>query len=198
LLFRNPQAVALIKEHILELWDVATKEMEAHYPEHRLPTDPPTFEEYRALIHPAAPQKGASDFLQTIIDNDKVGPTIFNMHWSRVQLQKSRLPLLTSDRPLHMPIGLAQKDAYIALPIGPYSVFLAAYDDRLARSVGQSKHTDMVRKLNRQTVGQARQFVWGIDDSQLNLVKRRICSIAERPILTEAQRREALTAVPTS
>jgi hypothetical protein len=37
------------------------------------------------------------------------------MHWSRVALGGSKIPLLTSDRPLDMH-GLAAKDAYIVLP----------------------------------------------------------------------------------
>jgi hypothetical protein len=50
-------------------------------------------------------------------------------HWACVDLSRSEAPLLASDRP--MVFGdLANPNAYIALPLGPYDLFIAATDDR--------------------------------------------------------------------
>src|SRR6266481_4825656 len=38
------------------------------------------------------------------------------MKWSRIDLSKSTHQLLTSDRPIDMPLGLADPEAYISLP----------------------------------------------------------------------------------
>ena len=97
--------------------------------------DPPTFEQFMARTEPEAPHKAALMLLQQIIDNQRVGPTIFDMHWSRVSVAASNFSLLTSDRPLDMPQGLASQDAYIALPIGPKMLFVAGHDATWANTL---------------------------------------------------------------
>ena len=66
-----------------------------------------------------AAQIGAANFLAEIIDNKNIGPVVFGMNWSRIDLSKSSLQLLTSDRPIDMPLGLKEPNAYIALPVSP-------------------------------------------------------------------------------
>lgn len=106
LLFRNPENVAIIKDHIRAAWIEGLGALEADYAARRRPTDPDTFEGYVALTNPAAAEIGASNFLMETISNERAGPTIFNMHWTRHDLRQSKLSLLTSDRPLIMPLGL--------------------------------------------------------------------------------------------
>src|SRR5262245_28110324 len=77
LMFRNPDVVRELKEHMDEMWDVGIKALEENYAERRLPTDPATFPEYHAQTDPAAARIGASNMLTEIIDNKRVGPTIF-------------------------------------------------------------------------------------------------------------------------
>jgi hypothetical protein len=108
-----------------------------------------------------APHIGAALMLQDIIDNERVGPTVFGMNWSRVSVGRSNVPLLTSDRPLDMPIGLGQKNAYIALPIGPYDLFVAANDPDIAKAASEENPTSPVKKMNFAVVRRARLFVWG-------------------------------------
>ena len=42
-----------------------------------------------------------------------------NMHWSRIDVSRSDVTLLNSDRPIDKPLGLNYRLAYIAFPIGP-------------------------------------------------------------------------------
>lgn len=194
LVYRNPETVESIKNHIVEMWDAGIKEFEENYASRRLPTDPPTFAEYFALTHPATPQIGATNFLVEIIDNYRVGPTIFDMHWSRIDIRSSNVSLLNSDRPIDRPLGLDNRRAYIAFPIGPYSIFLAAHGPTLASAVARESQTEIAKKMNRTIVGQAREFVWGIDDSQLSFVRRRMGTTPPREIITDEQRARAIAA----
>ena len=194
LMFRNPAAVQLVKDHIVEMWDVGIKALEANYAERRRPTDPATFEEYFARTNPAAAQIGATNMIAEIIDNARVGPTIFNMHWSRIDLSRSNVTLLNSDRPIDRPLGLDDPRAYIALPIGPRTLFLASNDLTLADRVSRGDHTKAVKMMNKTVVGQAREFVWGMDDSQLPFVEKRMGTAPERVIITAEQRQAALDA----
>jgi Protein of unknown function (DUF4238) len=192
LLFRNPENVTIIKDHIATMWQEGMKVLEADYAARRRPNDPETFQGYVALTNPAAPEIAASNFLMETISNERVGPTIFDMHWTRHDLSRSRVKLMTSDRPIIMPFGLADRRAYIVLPISPTIVFLAAHDEMPARSFARYKPTDLVKLLNKAIVSQARQFVWAADLSQLEFVRRHLGTAPDRTIITEEQKQEAL------
>jgi hypothetical protein len=192
--FRNPEAVHVIKRQMEDVWKAGVDNLQANYDKLRRPSDPPTFEEFMALTEPEAPHKAALMLLQQIIDNQRVGPTIFDMHWSRVSLAGSNLPLLTSDRPLNMPYGLAAQEAYIALPIGPRMLFVAGHDDIWAKRLAAANPTAVVKNMNLAVVSAARKFVWGFDNCQLAFVRNRMSIAPETPIITDEQKQEAIIA----
>jgi hypothetical protein len=169
-LFRNPQAVHLLKSVMSEIWHVATTDLQANYETFRQSGDPLTFEEFVARSG-GTPAKSALLMLQEIIDNKSVGPTITKMHWVSVSLEGSELPLLTSDRPLYME-GLGNKDAHITLPVAPRMIFVAAHDDKWAKRLRSANPTKVVKVMNLGTVARARKYVWGIDDSQRRFVEK--------------------------
>jgi hypothetical protein len=172
--FRTPEAASLIKSHMTDL-------SKARYDD-------------RAQTEPDIPQKAALNLLTEIIDNDRVGPIICDMHWGLVSLKDSELSLLTSDRPLVWPKGLASPDAYIALPLGPKSLFVAVHDEAYLAPFISTDPLKVVKQVNRVVVECAREFVWGCDDSQYRFVCNRMSSLPDRHILTEEQRQRAIDA----
>jgi hypothetical protein len=46
-------------------------------------------------------------------------------------------------------------------------------------------HTEMAEDINLQLVSQARQYVWGLDDGALSFVRKHICSLPDREIISE-------------
>jgi hypothetical protein len=194
LLFRNPKNVTTIKDHIRRCWEEGMSALEADYAARRLPTDPETFDGYVTLTNPAAAEIGASNFLMETIANERVGPTILNMHWTRHDLKDSKFLLLTSDRPVVMPLGLGDERAYIALPVSPSILFVAAYDRGFCSFLARRKHTELVKLINKAVVCQARKFVWAADASQLEFVRRHIGTAPDRVIVTEEQKKQSLAA----
>jgi len=96
LLFRNPEAVATIRSTILEIWDNGIKGLEADYAGLRQPGGPKTFDEFYAKhVLPHAAHVDAATFLAELIDNNRVGTTVFEMNWSRIDLSKASHQLLT-------------------------------------------------------------------------------------------------------
>jgi hypothetical protein len=182
LLFRNPATVKLIKNHVGDLWDAGVKALEENYAAQR-------------LTNPAAPAIAATNMLAEIMNNSRVAPTIFKMNWSRIDLANSNITLLNCDRPLQRPLGLGDPRAYIAFPIGPRTIFIAANDPNLAAKIGRGNHTKIAKVTNKTVVAQAQEFVWGTDDSQLEFVRRYMGTAPERVVLTEQQRAEAIAAV---
>jgi hypothetical protein len=103
------------QSQMIALWETAFENMRRTCDTVRYENDPPAFGEYVARTEREAPVKAAMILLREIIDNPRMGPTIFDMQWSRVSLAGSRISLLTSDRPLDMPHGLGAAEAYGAL-----------------------------------------------------------------------------------
>jgi hypothetical protein len=166
LMFRNPHAVRELKSHVREM--------------------------HRGRTQPTDAEVGATNLLIDIIDNDRLGPSIFDMNWSRLLLTDSTLSLLNSDRPLDRPLGLNDPRAYVAFPIAPDMLFLAAHDITLAHKIFEGNHTLAAKQMNRTVVSQAREFVWGVDDRQLPFVQKHMGTAPERTIFAERQRQEAL------
>jgi len=194
LLFRNPEAVAEIRGHIVNMWAEGIKALQEDYAARRRPGDPETFEEFLAKREPNAAQIGAANFLADVIDNDKVGDTIFKMQWARIDLSKSKHQLLTSDRPIDMPLGLADPNAYIAIAVSPKILFVAAHHMDVANALRKAKPTEVVKKYNERVIQQARKYVWGSTDSQLAFVRGHFGKLPDRELLTEAQKQEAVEA----
>jgi hypothetical protein len=194
LLFRNPEAVTTIKGHVIEMWEESIKALQADYAARWRPGDPESFEELLAKREPSAAQIGAANFLADVIDNDRVGKTIFEMKWSCIDLSKSSHQLLTSDRPIDMPLGLADSNAYISLPVSPHVLFVAAHNHDTANALRGANQTEVAGKNNRRIIEQARKFVWGSTDSQLSFVQKHFGKLPDREILTDQQRQEAIEA----
>lgn len=193
LIFRNPEAVAVIRDHIVLMWHTALQDLRDHY-------DPTThngrtFEEYLRQ-HPL-PHAEAADFLRATIDNPKIGADIVNMHWEVFRLDQSNQLLMTSDRPLDLP-PLGNPDAHMALPISPRHLFVAARKRDFFRRISDRSHSDIVKRMNEVVVSQARAYVWALSEAQSTFVARFISTENDRVILTDEQKQKALDAVKSS
>jgi hypothetical protein len=133
----------------------------------------------------------AADMLKGVINHDRAVLDISNMVWTVVDLTRASRTLLTTDRAVVMPLGLANKETYIALPISPTRLFVAAYNDRY-RQLPTTSRSEIVRIMNRDVVRQARECVWGTDDSQREFVQKHIGTFPDRVILSEEQKQQAL------
>jgi hypothetical protein len=163
-------------------------------------------EETRPLVDAMADRElGMSEthaerIMSQIIGEHRAQRDILAMRWTCVDVSRSDRPLLTSDRPIVFGL-LSNPDSYIALPIGPYDLFIAAFDDRYERQLPVSDRSRVAWLMNKDVMSQAREFVWGLDMAEIDFVRTYVGSVPDRIILTEEQREEALAAArlgPTS
>jgi hypothetical protein len=192
ILLRNPETVATIRDHILKIWEVGLEVLKSEYS--KQPAGNETFEEYFARNHREKPNLDAARFLQSLIDDSKVGGDINSLRWDVVELNQSDTFLLTSDRPIEMP-WLGSPDAHIALPIGPRRLFLAARKGDFLLQLLRNKHTDIARQLNKTVVTQAREYVWGFSEAEHAFVDRYMRTAPDRVILSRDQMRQSLEAM---
>jgi hypothetical protein len=191
LLFRQRENVAMIKSHMADVCREALIASEDEWARLRKP------EETRSLVETMAGDRelalSETHAAKIIISEHRAEPDIMAMHWCCINLRRSRTPLLTSDRPIVFG-SLSDPDSYIALPIGPHHLFIAAFDDRFERQFPTTDPNKVAWAMNKDVVSQAREFVWGLDDTDIDFVRTYIKSASDRVILSEAQRQEALAA----
>jgi hypothetical protein len=188
LLFRNPEAVALFKQQLKKIWGEGAASLRENYHAHRQPNDPPTFDEFLKKTNPNAPAIAASNFLQKMMNSEVVANGILSLQWGRVNFPDSRHTLLTSDRPLDMPIGLQLQDSYVVLPIGPRTIFTATRNKLSLKRSSRNDQTNVVRDINERVVAQARQYVWGVDDEAREFVEKRINTLPDRQLISDRAR----------
>ena len=132
----------------------------------------------------------------SIIDNQRLGPFIFAMTFGRLALPDSSIPLMTSDRPLYWSThGLDSPDSFIALPVGPRTLFVAGNLRSFVYDLEARSDTEAVQRVNQVVVQQARQFVWGVDHSQLQLVRDEMGLMPDEPVISEEERQGVIRAM---
>lgn len=192
LIFRNPEAVSVVKEEMRRIWAEGFQSVRDNYDAFRRPGDPDTAEEYLALANPNSPAIAASNFLQRMMNSEAIAAGILKLRWGRVTFPLSRWTLVTSDRPLDLPHGLGQKESYIVLPIGPRTIFTGTNEPLDLKNTSASKQAEMVREINERTVSMARQYVWAVDDSARQFVRKHIGTLPERQLVSDCTRQAAM------
>jgi hypothetical protein len=196
MLYRHPDGVETIKKHMTEMWREGTDALEADFAKMQAARGLPirTLAEETAKRNPGAAGKSAANMIADVIGNSRAVPDIAAMPWICVDVSQSKFSLLTSDRPLVMSSGLADPLCYLVLPLAPKKLFVASHDNRYAKTLPGAAHARIVKAMNRDVVRQAREFVWGTDDAQLEFVRKHMRTVPDRVILTDEQRQEGIAA----
>jgi hypothetical protein len=143
----------------------------------RTPEFPETFVEFLHTLGTDFVDQNATALLTSLIDNESIGTTINGLAWSVITTFDAPHLLMTSDRPVWMPIGLGLPDAHILLPIGPHHLFVAARSREALEGIRTIPSRRLVREMNGIVVGQARRFVFASDISQARFVTARFGSL---------------------
>jgi hypothetical protein len=191
LVYRNPDVVQLIRTHMAMLAAEATASLESDWAARRGSNDTSTLAEVSAIRAPGLADTHAANLIADIIGNHRAVPDIVRMNWGKIGLSGSRVPLVTSDRPVLLTV-LSDPQAFIALPIGPYDLFVAAFDDRFSRM--QRDATEVAQIVNRDVIASAREFVWGVDDGEIDVVRTWIGANPDRVVLSKEQQEASIAA----
>jgi hypothetical protein len=98
-------------------------------------------------------------------DNDVACTHINGMRQAVVDVSTSPGRFMTSDRPIWF-YNMTKPDGWLALPLSPTKLFLAANDEEVFEKMRRSKPLDIVFRVNSFVVARARRFVWAQDRSQ--------------------------------
>ncbi|HEY8094899.1 MAG TPA: DUF4238 domain-containing protein [Methylobacter sp.] len=170
---RSPEK---IYEHIIKAQNVLHDVMLTRrdtYQLKRTNDDPETFEEFvQNAIDIGFFEQATMLLIQDTIRIPTTINLISKFYWSVFTFNDYNHRLLTSDRPIVMSNGLGQSDGYIALPLAPRTLFLAARTAEITRKILANPR--LAEKTNEAVTCQAHQYVYGTDDAQLVFVEKRI------------------------
>lgn len=159
---------AQAKTHVLE------SALAQDYDRHWRPHEPATLEAFgRALDQPGLTEHGAV-CLRELVLNRPIREQLMRMDWQVVTVANSE-PILTSDVPLIRYRGLEHDDGMWILPTAT-DAFLVIFNHGqidMARSIERNIRDGVfVEAMNRYVVQHKIDYVYGIDDSHLDFVKR--------------------------
>lgn len=110
--------------------------------------------------------------LQSTINNEQNVTRLASMRWAVVTLT-NHVPFLTSDRPYVMTNGIGYPNSHVALPISPTQCFVAAATVEEMERLQTVSYENIVGEMNNRMALQARKFVYGVDDKQLEFIAAR-------------------------
>ena len=177
LLFRSPESIQRLRERVATDLPSALQELKSEWESARREGDPKTFEEYVSSIPSRDLQQANFMLLLRIMDSKNIGTFLNRMLWGVLTFNDPRYGLLTSDRPYVMTNGINRPDGHIVLPISPDTIFVAARNKETMQLIDvacKRRELRMSEKLNHLVAMQAEKFVYGVDDSQLNFVEKRL------------------------
>ncbi|MGR9178856.1 DUF4238 domain-containing protein (plasmid) [Rhizobium leguminosarum] len=174
LVFRNPEEVAKFKRHFRETLLAPDAEFQRRYEAQRSEGDPELFEEWMEQQDPTHAERSAVLTLTRLMEHRNVLRLIKGMYWRVFDTSRMARKLVTSDRPVMMTNGLGRYDGHFAIPISPTKLFVAfttkqCLDETAAKPLGT-----MVRAANDAAIGQAKKFIYGVDESQMTEMRKRM------------------------
>jgi len=114
-----------------------------------------------------------------------------NMMWFTYHVGAAKHSVLTSDRPVIMSKGLDGPNAHLVMPISPAAIFFAVRDERSLERIKAMDTDELVARVNTGVALQAIKYVYGVDDSQLRFVEKRLGKKMPTSLLSPFEKRKA-------
>jgi hypothetical protein len=195
LIFRRPSSVEDFRKAIRQIFAEILEDEQSNYAKVRRPADPASILEYEERQDPIGREEMRADALKQLINNSKAIEAIVKMNWCALNISGSTKELLCSDHPVYRPFGLNDRSAHIVLPIAPDTIFLAARRPEAGKMLlKQYGRNNLCKMINKNTVEQATEFVWGSDDAQLPFVKKHMGRKSKRDTFSHQLLQDAIGA----
>ena len=174
---RHPDAMKELRPAAVSIWKNSGPKFQEQYEAIRKPEDPPTFDEKLQTLDPLIAIKMQANLIIKTFDNETLGEHINKARWAVIGVPGPH-PLLTSDRPLAI-YRLSRPEGFVALPISPSKLFIAANDDKTIAELNGVSAKEVMQRINVFTVSRARRYVYAIDRSQDRFVLNRMSTDME-------------------
>lgn len=109
--------------------------------------------------------------LPNLVESEVLNNTLLHSTWSTRLLDDATYDLLVSDNPLRY-VGSMGKAFLIVLPISPRRVFFAFNQRETWNMISRETDSEIVKRANRETVSQARDYVYATNGTQAPFIER--------------------------
>jgi len=174
LVVRTPEHLLLIKQKLAEMSPEILEGVRDEYPSLRGPNDPLTFDEYKERYANKPIAVAPPRVLLDILSSKRVVRALATLKWVTKNVDSADHTLLTSDRPVIITNGIDRPDAHIVLPISPRKLFIAAKEEQMLHQITSMSADQLVTIANEKVSEQAYRYVYGVNDSQLRFVSKRL------------------------
>jgi len=167
---RNPTEIQKFKDRMKRDFAKPDARLEAMYAKIWKEGMPPTVKEALLQMNSEMPELAALVVATRLAQNKNVLKTMIDLDWMVYDANTSGRRFLTCDRPLIMTSGLGGKNGHIAIPISPDKLFVIAsplFNDSLSIQLPDI----VVNGVNQVIIAQAREKVYGVDNSYLAEVR---------------------------
>jgi hypothetical protein len=172
---RNPEKISEISRVFREGYDQITHDLENRYDALRFPTDPPDYQAYLASRKPGTQEIARANLLKKLMDSEFIGTSLNKMEWSVWGFEHTQRTLMTSDRPIVIPKGLAHDDSYVGIAISPRHMFVACNNPSLFATIRRTTGDEKLVGIHNDAVArQAADYVYAVDYSQATFVNNRL------------------------
>lgn len=173
LMHRSPERVKYFSAKVKEYEEgTLNPDVAEKYDDLRQPTDPATYAEWLAKQGPLEPDLRVR-LLELMIDSKRIGETINAMHWSVHVIKNPRHGFVTGDHPIMISNGLGNERGFIALPISPSRLFLAAHNRKVIDAFKTQRDNSLEQALNDACTVQSHHVIIATDDRQTTFIDRR-------------------------
>jgi hypothetical protein len=198
LLMRMPEDMATMEASYRKEFAYLTEEQERQWTARRKPHWPVTLEAALAGLDVKAAAGQAKEVATKLMQNERVTTKLAAMHWQAVDVSSARGLLLTSDRPVQLRSKLGEGTAQLILPTGPSRLFIAGGNRKQTADIVSRRPDQLVARSNRAVTEAAHQYVYGIDDSALDFVRRHFGRVRPKTLLQQVVEHVAAKRGPKS
>jgi hypothetical protein len=138
----------------------------------RSPSEPPTLKEWLQINAPRILQDFHIRMLPTLINSEKIGNALMEMHWIVRDVSKANTQLIIGDNPFYISDGLGKPNTYVFLPLGPRSIFIASRNKTIIEHIKKAPATRLVKEVNRIMVQTADRLVYSTYRTHKVLVEK--------------------------
>lgn len=169
---RTPSEIAQTKSLVKETWDGELPDLQRKFQKFNVEGAPEDIKDYLAIHDPCNEERLALSIARQFMDHSGIGTIISNMHWKVLDFDGCGIPLLTSDRPVWMTTTLIESDAFLLMPIGPESLFVAARGRDTLHRIASQRRRQQAKNVNKLIVQHAEKFVFGVNDLMGGFVRK--------------------------
>lgn len=137
--------------------------------------DPATLADFVEINVPGLIDNFGKLAIGNFLHHTTIKEKVFRLRkWCLVDFSGQINHLLLADRPCLLGGNLDDPDLWIALPIGPRSVFIATKRDRIVEIIIQQSKKHFLAFINERSLAQAQKYIWALDNSPMRFILNRL------------------------